>query len=290
MAEDEHRQRQKAVAGHCGVEVGGCWHHKHKAAHACQRAGNGNARVAHPVYVHAHAVRRLRVFAARAQPQAKARFVQHHSRYRQHRKAQIGGDIGILEQQRPQHGNIAQHRYLGDAEGVGERDLLHAADHTGGKNSECRSEHVDGRAADDLIRLHIDGCICMRHGDQHAHRRRDKHRQQEQQLGRQGRAAALHDVDEQDAGKRTHDHDAFQRDIDDAAALTEHPAQRHDQQRNGEEHRLLYQKIYGIHSAPPPSCGPLPETAGLPSAARFSSLRLTRRSTKPRKSSEKAAK
>lgn len=65
-------------------------------------------------------------------------------------------------------------------EGVGEWDLLHAADHTGGKNSECRSEHVDGRAADDLIRLHIDGCICMRHGDQHAHRRRDKHRQQEQ--------------------------------------------------------------------------------------------------------------
>ena len=130
----------------------------------------------------------------------------------------------------------------------------------------------------------------MQQGHHNAHRGGNENGKQQQQLWRNVYAGFLHDVDKQDAGKCTHNHDAFQRDIDDAAALTEHPAQRHDQQRNGEEHRLLYQKIYGIHSAPPPSCGPLPETAGLPSAARFSSLRLTRRSTKPRKSSEKAAK
>ena len=61
------------------------------------------------------------------------------------------------------------------------------------------------------------------------------------------KAHLLDPVDEENRCKRTHHHDAFQRDIHNAAALGKHAAQRHDEQRDGEKHHLPEHEIHHIH-------------------------------------------
>ena len=60
----------------------------------------------------------------------------------------------------------------------------------------------------------------------------------------------LHGPDKEHADECSKDHDAFQSQIDDTAALRKHACQRDDHQRNGVEKRLLNQEC---HTPSPPS-------------------------------------
>ncbi len=62
-------------------------------------------------------------------------------------------------------------------------------------------------------------------------------------------AAGGHHLNRNNANQTADDHDAFQRDVDDAAALGEHAAQRDHHQNDGIQKRVFQQKK---HQAFPP--------------------------------------
>ena len=62
------------------------------------------------------------------------------------------------------------------------------------------------------------------------------------------RVARLHDAHEPYADERTEDHNTFQRQIDDTAALGKYTGERHDHQGNCVNKSLLDQKGHGSSS------------------------------------------
>ena len=68
----------------------------------------------------------------------------------------------------------------------------------------------------------------------------------------------LHHVYKEDSNEGTKDHNALQRQIDDAAAFGEHAGQRHDHQGDSVKQRLLDQKC---HARSPPFSAEASSTA-----------------------------
>jgi len=97
-------------------------------------------------------------------------------------------------------------------------------------------EHVQRRAADGLIRLEVDGGKREQQRKHGSRERRDKDGKQHRPLWmRRAEAAGIHKAEEQAGAKRADDHNTFERDIDHAAALREHAAERNEEQRDHEE-------------------------------------------------------
>ena len=136
------------------------------------------------------------------------------------------------------------------------------------KQHQGGGHQVQRCAADGLVCLQIHGCEAQQQGKQCAHQRCHQHGQQLKALqrhpvprllgGGEG-PGLLHIADKIHAHKRTEDHNAFQRQVDDAAALGKHAGQCHDHQRNGIDQGLLYQKR---HASSPPFLSPPSEGPG----------------------------
>ena len=183
-------------------------------------------------------------------PQAKSGAVEHQGGHQKDDDPKVGGNIRVLKQHRPQHRDLPQHRHGVNAEGVGKLNLLHPLDNPGHKDGKGRGEHVQSRAADGLVRLHIDGRIGVGQGEHAAGHHGDHDSQDQLCLPRQ---LSPCQVEKQDARKRPHDHNALQGNIHHAAALREHPPERHDHQRDRKKHCLLKDKIDHTHAWSPPS-------------------------------------
>ena len=219
LAKDHDRQRQEAGAGHADLKVPGL-DRRHDVGHAAdgaQRARDQNAGVAHLVDVDAHRGGRLRVLAAGPQPQAEAGLVHHHKADDEQHQAQRDKDTQLQPADVEQEGPV----------GVVQLGAAALAEILGEDHRHRGGQQVQGGAADGLVGLQVDGGEGQQQGIDHAgHRRRQNghhHDHPGRHTGRQQRQG-------QNAGHAADDHDAFQRDVDDAGMLAEHTAQRHQHQ------------------------------------------------------------
>ena len=117
-----------------------------------------------------------------------------------------------------------------------------------GKNDCNRSrQHIESRAANCLIGLQIDGRKGQQQRIKHSCECRRRNGSDDNNnwccaLGQTGGG--------QNAGQTANDHDAFQRNIDDAGMFAEHSAQRNQHQNNAIEQRIFDEKQ---HITCPPS-------------------------------------
>ena len=107
------------------------------------------------------------------------------------------------------------------------------------KGRDGRGQQVQGRAADSLIRLQVDGGKGQQQTVHHTGQCRHQNGEQHHQEGR-------HVGGQQGQGQHTchtaNDHDAFQCNVDDAGVLTEHTAQCHQHQNDAIQQRIFDQK------------------------------------------------
>ena len=208
------------------------------AADAAKEAGDQHARPAHLVDVDAHAVRRLRMLAARHQAQTEAGLIEQ--------------DVGRGEQQRGHEHEPAE---LERAEIDGERLLRTGILHDGGNVIGIR-RGVDGldndrrargaeqiqRGADKrLVRLEVDaghGQQAGIDGAQHGGGQQDHHDHQE------GGGVGGQVAHGQRTAQGAHDHDALQTQVDDAGVLREAAAQSHQDQHGSEGQSVLQQQYH----------------------------------------------
>ena len=94
------------------------------------------------VDVDARRIGRLGMLAAGAQAQAKPRLIKYNRGNYKNSDSNVGGDIGVLEQQRSDKRYLTQHGNGGDTEGIGKLYLLHALDDAGHEDGERGGEHV----------------------------------------------------------------------------------------------------------------------------------------------------
>ena len=141
------------------------------------------------------------------------------------------------------------------------------------------SHHVQGGAAHGLVRLQVDGGEGQEQGEYRAHGSGNQHGEDFQPLQGQPVAAsgslveyvkALHGAHEQHANKRSEDHNAFQCQVDDTAALGEDTGQGHNHQGHRVQKGLLNQKT---HACAPPSLVVLGSLMGGSALALVSPLR-----------------
>ena len=269
VAEDHDGEGQKAEARHVAVgRAVGRGQRVDEAAHTGQRAGDGRAGVAHLVDVDAERVCRLRIFAARAQAQAKARLVQQDRQDDEQQDAHIGGEIHFIDKGLPEEaevdGLVDAERALFDHEPAGRVAAGHVegvlvGDDADEEQHQRRRQQVERRAADGLIGTQVDRRERQQQREQRAHSRRHEHGQQHETLQRApvtGRFGgdegihALHLAHEEHADERAEDHDALECEVDDAAALGKHAGERHDHERDGIDQCLLDEKA---HACSPPS-------------------------------------
>ena len=93
--------------------------------------------------------------------------------------AEIRRDIGLLEQDRAEDRDLAEQRDGVDAECVAEDDLLRAEHDAGIEDAERRSKRDDGRRADGLLRLQVDGGKGVQGAQEHTGKDRDQDRDQQ---------------------------------------------------------------------------------------------------------------
>ena len=198
--------------------------------------------------------------------------------YRQNKEkkdAQVSGQIGSVDEGLPQgahvlHPSISKHG-LFDHEPAGSISVRHlqgilVGDNTDEEEHQGGRHQVQRRAADGLVGTQVDRGKAQKQREQRAEGRRDQHREKLHALQRDPVAALLEGEDgvarlqnahEPDADERAEDHDTFERQVDDTAALGEHARKRHDHQRDGINERLLNEKC---HFASPPfsvsACAP----------------------------------
>ncbi|MPM75421.1 hypothetical protein SDC9_122414 [bioreactor metagenome] len=101
------------------------------------------------------------------------------------------------------------------------------------REHDCKrgGEHIQRCAADGLIRLEVDGGKRKQHREDCARQPGNEDCKEHGPLRVRGtKAARVHIAQKQAGAKCADDHDAFQRDIDHAAALREHAAQGNEQQ------------------------------------------------------------
>ena len=256
VAEDHDREREEAEARHvavCHAVRGG--QRVHESAQARQGAGDHDAAVAHLVDIDAQGGGRLRILAASAEPEAEAGLVEEDGQHDEQDDDDIGRQIDLIEEGLSQKAQVlrlieAEHGLL-HHEPAGRVALVHPqfallGDQPNEEADERRGQHVEGRAADGLIRLQVDGREGQQQGEYCAGRRRDQHNQHQEQLYLAPvgghvlgdvedleRVGLLHQVDGQRADEGAEDHDTFQREVDDAASFGKNACQRNDHQRNG---------------------------------------------------------
>ena len=263
VAEDHNSQSQEAEARHIAVggAVGG-GQGIHKTAHACQSTGNGSTGIAHLIDVDAQAVRRLGILTAGPQPEAEAGLVEDHRQDNKQQDADIGCQIHLVQEGRPQEtdvlilgnaeGGFFQHKPGGRITGGHLQGIL-VGQNSNQEQHQSRGHQVQGRAADGLVCLQVDGGEAQQQGEQCAQGRRHQHCQQLQPLEGQplligigigNGLHALHIPNKQNADKGAEDHNAFQGQIDNTAALGKDTGQCHDHQRHRVQQRLLNQKSH----------------------------------------------
>ena len=176
------------------------------------------------------------MLAARAQTQTQPCLVQHNVRKNQRHKAD---EQEYVHRQRAE---IIDKRTVAVIQLRGGRVI-----HTLGDDHRQRgSQQVERRTADGLIRIQIDGCKRQQSGVYHARngRRKDGNRHD----GKRARTGR-HQLSGDDAHQAADDHNAFQRNVDNAAALGEHAAQRNHHQHNRIQQRIFQQQKH--QSSPP---------------------------------------
>ena len=219
LAEDHDGQRQEARAGDAdlkapGLNAGDDIGH---AADAAEQAGDQHARIAHLVHVDADRIGCLGVFAAGAQAQAEAGLVHDDIADDKQHDAQRDEDAEL------QVADLEQERAVGVADlGRGGTVIVLGQDH-----GQRRGQHIEGCAADGLVRLEIDGRKRQQQRVNHTGQRRHQDGQHHEQPGGHG---ALEHGDGEHAAQAADDHDALQRNVDDAGVFAEHAAQRHQHQ------------------------------------------------------------
>ena len=188
------------------------------------------------------------MLAAGPQPQAEARLIQDDCQHHIDQQAQVGGQVGLVEQQISDQAQLRlpleaeirleQHkpagRVVAQVQGVLLEDDVDHEQHQG------RRQQVQRRAADGLVRLHLHRREAQQQGEQGPRRRRDQQGEDEQPLGGVFvPAALLHSAHKPGAHKGPDDHNALQGQIDDAAALGEYTRQRDQDQRHRVDNGLL---------------------------------------------------
>ena len=178
------------------------------------------------------------MLAAGTQAQAEAGLVQH--------------DIADDEQDDAQRHKDAQFQ-LADAEqerlvGVVQLGAAAVAEVFGNDDGHGGSQQVQGRATDGLVRFQVDGSKGQQQAVDHACQRGHHHGDDHDKPG--GQARREHGQGE-DTRHTADDHDAFQRDVDDAGVLTEHAAQSDQHQHDAIQQGIFDQKQ---HITCPPFC------------------------------------
>ena len=169
------------------------------------------------------------MLAAGPQAEAEAGLIQHNVADDEQDDAQRDKDAQLQLADAEQKGLVGVIQ-LGTAAGA---EIL-GDDHGNG-----RSQQVQGRAADGLVGLQVDGSKGQQQAVKDAGQRRHQHRDDHDEPGRQSGGQhgqgkhACHAAD---------DHDALQRDIDDAGVLAEHTAQGHQHQHDAIQQGIFDQK------------------------------------------------
>ena len=205
VAEDHNGQCEEAEARHVAVRGAVCRSQRiDEAAHARERAGNGRARVAHLIDVDAQGVRRLRIFAARAQTQAEARLIEQDRQDNEEQNADIGRQVDLVDEGLAEEAEI---RALVDAERrlfdheparrVAREHLerILVGNDADEEQHECGGHQVERRAADGLVGAQVDGGEAQKQGEQRTEGRRHQHREQLHALKRDPVAALLEGED-----------------------------------------------------------------------------------------------
>ena len=176
------------------------------------------------------------MLAARAQTQTQPRLIEHDVRENQRHEADEQKDV---DRQRAEV--IDEHAVAVIQLGGG--GVVHAL---GDDHRQRGGQQVERRAADGLIRVQIDRSERQQSGIQHARNaRRENGDQHDGERARPGR----HHLNGDDAHQSADHHDALQRDVDNAAALGEHAAQRHHHQHDRIQQRIFQQQKH--QSSPP---------------------------------------
>src|SRR5437660_793492 len=166
-----------------------------------------------------------RVLAAGARAQAPDGVEQHQVDDDDQHEHEVGHHA-VLEEDRPDHRDRPEHRDLPDRErarplhALLEQRLVEDA-------RDAHREDVDDHAADDLVHQELDR--------EHGVERRDEHARED---GRQhAERQVVRHVGDREADERGRQHDALERDVDDAGALAHHAAQGRQHQRRGRDQR-----------------------------------------------------
>ena len=94
------------------------------------------------VDVDARRVGRLGMLAAGAQAQSKPRLVEYNGGEHEDCDSNVGGNAGVLEQQRSDKRYSAKYGNRGDPEGIGKLYLLYALNDAGHEDGKRGGEHV----------------------------------------------------------------------------------------------------------------------------------------------------
>ena len=279
VAEDHDGQGQEAEAGHIagGGAVGG-GQGVDEAAHARQGAGDGGAGVAHLVDVDAQGVGGLGILAAGAQPQAEAGLVEQDGQHHKEDNADVGGQVGLVDEGGAEEAHLIvaavaehalfDHEPAGRVAGVHLKGVL-VGDNADEEQHQGGGHQVEGGAADGLVGLQVHRREGEQQGEQGAQNGRHQHGQQHEalqgqivvvRLGGVKDAGLLGQVDKEHAREGAEDHNTFQGQVDDAAALGKHAGQGHDHQGDGIDQGLLNEER---HACSPPFSGvPSPPSGG----------------------------
>ena len=157
------------------------------------------------------------MLAAGPQPQAEAGLVHHHKADDEQGQPQRHKDAHFQPADAEQEGPV----------GIVQLGAAALAEVFGQHHRHGGGQQVQGGAADGLVGLQVDGGKGQQQGIDHAGQRRRQNRDDHDQPGGHG---GRQQRQGQDAGHAADDHDAFQRNVDDAGMLAEHTAQSHQHQ------------------------------------------------------------
>ena len=244
LPEDHDREGEEAEACHAVFELplGNAGENIGDAAHPPEKSGDQHTCPAHPENIDAHAVRRLRVLAARHKAQTEFGMIEHHidrdQRKHGHDHKPVELQTAELEEEHLLRLDILDRG--GNVVGVG--GGIHCLDkhrRAGG------AEHVERGADDGLVRLKVDAGDAEQRRICHAERDCRQNDQQDHDQ-RRSRLEIAHD---ERAAERADNHDALKTEVDDAGMLGNAAAERDQKQNGSEDERILDQQQ---HYIPPP--------------------------------------
>ena len=225
-------------------------------------------------------VGRLWILTTGAQPQSEAGLVEQDGQHHKQDNTDVGGQICLVDEGVPEEAHFVAAAVAEEAlfehepacrvalrhlQGVLVGDDADEEQHQGG------GHQVQCGTADGLVRLQVDRGKGEQQGEHCAQDGRHQHGKQHEalerhpvpsRLGLGEDTRLLGHVDKEDTRERAEDHNAFQGQVDNAAALSKHAGQRHDHQRDGIDQGLLNEERHADSppfstSAPPPPSGGL---------------------------------